>query len=339
MTQLISQQMLNLAFMGLQIGVGIYDLEGRLITCSEEFKKLKNTYLLDDAPLQRTMQTGKQDLTLLKGNDGVVIESYVTACTDEKGEISHYLYRLSDVSSQNAPSKDKALEEIFLDNVSHEIRTPLNAIIGFCDLLNGVTGLHMEESEKLMMKEHIHQNANRLISSVEDILDLSKMQKGCLPLHKTVVSLMEVCYKARESAKHELQKGVKMKHEYPTSLKDTYIYTDGKRLEQLLRNLLANACHHTSAGSVKLKVTTFVQDDTSRKMLRIRVDDTGGGIDAEQQDLLFLPFRKIDHRSEGLGVGLAICKEIARMLNGRVYYDMSYKGGSSFVLEMPFEEI
>ncbi|MBQ9216419.1 MAG: HAMP domain-containing histidine kinase [Prevotella sp.] len=339
MTQLISQQMLNLAFMGLQIGVGIYDMEGRLISCNEEFRKLKNMYLLDDGPLQRTMQSKKDELTLLKGSDGVVLESYVTPCVDETGEIISYLYRLSDVTSQNAPSKDKALEEVFLNNVSHEIRTPLNAIVGFCDLLNGVTGLHMEESEKLMMKEHIHQNANRLVSTVEDILDLSKMQKGCLPLHKTVVSLMEVCYKAREGAKYGLQKGVKMKHEYPTSLRDKYIYTDGKRLEQLLRNLLTNACQHTSAGSVKLKVSTFNEEDGGRKMLQIRVDDTGGGVDAEQQDMLFMPFRKIDHRSEGLGVGLAICKEIARMLNGRIYYDMAYKGGSSFVLEMPFEEI
>ena len=74
----------------------------------------------------------------------------------------------------------KDLEEIFLDNVSHEIRTPLNAILGFNDLLNGVTGQHLDEEEKMVMKEHIHKNANRLVNVVNDILDLSKMQKGCL---------------------------------------------------------------------------------------------------------------------------------------------------------------
>ena len=73
----------------------------------------------------------------------------------------------------------KDLEEIFLDNVSHEIRTPLNAILGFNDLLNGVTGQHLDEEEKMVMKEHIHKNANRLVNVVNDILDLSKMQKGC----------------------------------------------------------------------------------------------------------------------------------------------------------------
>ena len=151
----------------------------------------------------------------------------------------------------------KDLEEIFLDNVSHEIRTPLNAILGFNDLLNGVTGQHLDEEEKMVMKEHIHKNANRLVNVVNDILDLSKMQKGCLQLHKTVVGLMEVCYKARESVKHEVSPEVQLKHEYPVALKDTYIYTDGKRLEQLVRIFLENACEHTKAGEVTLKVNTF----------------------------------------------------------------------------------
>lgn len=233
----------------------------------------------------------------------------------------------------------KDLEEIFLDNVSHEIRTPLNAIIGFNDLLNGVTGQHLSEEEKLVMKEHIHRNANRLVTVVNDILDLSKIQKGCLTLHKTVVGLMEVCYKARESVKHEISPEVKLKHEYPVALKDTYIYTDAKRLEQLIRVFLENACKHTKEGEVTLKVKTFELLENGQTMLQIRVDDTGEGIREDQYDLLFKPFRKLDRRSEGLGCGLALSREIARMLNGRVYLDHDYHGGASFVFEMPLEEV
>ena len=114
---------------------------------------------------------------------------------------------LREISGQYNFKREKDLEEIFLDNVSHEIRTPLNAIIGLNDLLNGVAGQHMEEDEKLMMKDHIHKSADRLITVVNDILDLSKMEKGLLPLHKTVTSLMEICYKARESVKYEVQEG------------------------------------------------------------------------------------------------------------------------------------
>ena len=246
---------------------------------------------------------------------------------------------LSEMSGSYKSKRDKDLEEIFLDNVSHEIRTPLNAIIGFNDLLNGVAGQHMEEDEKLMMKDHIHKNADRLMTVVNEILDLSKMEKGILPLHKTVVSLMEVCFKARESVKHEVASGVKLLHEYPISLKDTYIYTDAKRLEQVLHHFLLNACHHTYGGTITLKVKAYDDMDTKRPMLRLRVDDTGVGIPVEQREFLFLPFRKMDGKSEGLGMGLALCKQIAKMLGGRAYLDQDYAGGSSFVLEIPFDKV
>lgn len=339
MTHFMSEKILDLTFSGLQIGVGFYDKAGQMISCNEEFRKLKSGFLLDDGQLEKVMKQGKADKMLLAGTAETVLESFVAPCRDEFGEVTHYVYRLSNVSNLYAPSREKALEEIFLDNVSHEIRTPLNAIIGFNDILNGVAGLHMEEEEKLQIKEHIHKNSDRLLMVVSDILDLSKMQKGCLPLHKTVVSLMEVCCRARDSVKNEVQPGVKLAHEYPVALRDTFIYTDRKRLEQLLRNFLLNACQHTSEGSVTLKVKTFEDEESGREMLQLRVDDTGEGVAQDQFELLFHPFRKADNKSEGLGVGLAVCKEIARLLNGKVYLDTSYEGGSSFVFEMPFEPI
>lgn len=339
MPQFPSEQILDQAFSGLQIGVGFYDKEGRMVSCNEEFHKLKNGFLLDDGQLLKVIKQGRPDRMLLAETAETVLESYIAPCKDENGEITQYVYRLSNVSNLYAPSREKALEEIFLDNVSHEIRTPLNAIIGFNDILNGVAGLHMEEDEKLMIKDLIHKNSDRLLMVVGDILDLSKMQKGCLPLHKTVVSLMEICCRARDSVRNEVQQGVKLGHEYPVALKDTFIYTDSKRLEQLLRNFLVNGCQHTSQGFVTLRVKTYADEETGRDMLQLRVDDTGEGVTYDQFELLFKPFRKVDNKSEGLGVGLAVCKEIARLLNGKVYLDTSYEGGSSFVFEMPFEPI
>lgn len=243
---------------------------------------------------------------------------------------------LSEMMGQCHRPKNKELEEIFLDNVSHEIRTPLNAIIGLNDLLNGVAGQHMDEDEKLLLKDHIHKNADRLLTVMDDIIDLSRLEKGCLKLHKTVVSLMEVCYKARESVRHEVHKGVKLQHEYPVALKDTCIYTDGKRLIQILRIFLSNACRHTSAGTITIKVK--VLENEGRRTLQIRVDDTGEGVDEELLPLLFLPFRKVDWRTEGLGLGLTLSREIAKVLGGQVYFNEQYKEGASFVFEMPFEE-
>ena len=235
--------------------------------------------------------------------------------------------------------ENKEIEDIFLENVNHEIRTPLNAIIGFNDLLNGVSGQHMDEDEKLMLKDHIRKNADRLLTVVSDMIDLSKMEKGCLKLHKTVVSLMEACYHARESVKYEVQEGVRLLHEYPTALKDLYIYADGKRLEQLLHHFLLNACQHTYAGTITLKVKKLPNKVTGRPMLQMRVDDTGVGIPHDMEEQLFLPFRKADRKTEGLGVGLAICKQIARLFGGRVYLDRDYVGGTSFVFETPYDEV
>lgn len=247
---------------------------------------------------------------------------------------------LSEISGLRKSKKGKDIEDIFLDNVSHEIRTPLNVIIGLNDLLNGVAGQHMEEDEKLILKEHIHKSADRLLTVMDDILDLSRMEKGTLPLHKTVVSLMEVCFKARESVKHLVRSNVKLQHEYPITLKDTYIYTDARRLEQVMHNFLENACRHTYSGTITLRVKEYQNNETNQPMLQIRVDDTGVGVPHDQRDLLFLPFRKVDGKSEGLGMGLAICKRIAKMLGGNTYYDEYTKEcGSSFVLEIPFDKV
>lgn len=235
--------------------------------------------------------------------------------------------------------QEKELEEFFLNNVREEISTPLNAVVGFNDLLNGVSGAHMAEDEKIVMREHIRRNANRLLTVVNDIIDLSKMQKGCLTLHKTVIGLMETCYKARESVKHEVPSEVKLKHEYPVALKDTYLYTDGKRLEQLIRILLENACQHTTSGEVVLKVKSFEALDDGHTFLQIRVDDTGEGIPEMHREHIFKPFWKVDQKSEGLGLGLTLGREIAKLLNGKVYLDHDYNGGASFVFEMPLEQL
>ena len=245
---------------------------------------------------------------------------------------------LSEISGQRRSKREMAIEDIFLDNVSYEIRTPLNVIIGLNDLLNGVAGQHMEEGEKLMLKNHIHKNADRLLTVMDDILDLSKMEKGALPLHKTVVSLMEICFKARESVKYQVRSDVKLLHAYPEALKDIKIYTDAKRLEQVLHNFLVNACSHTYSGTITIRVKEYQDVETERPMLQIRVDDTGVGVPQDQRELLFLPFRKLDE-SGGLGMGLAICKQIAKMFGGKAYLDPYYEGGSSFVFEMPFEKV
>ena len=346
----INQQMLNLAFSGLPIGIAVYDENGQVTAHNDVFDTLERDYPQGDLLIRKAAGEGKPQKEMLTMDDGTIVETLVVPVAGEDGQTEGFICHRSDVTERETMiealklakeevTEDMRLEDIFINNLNHEIRTPLNAIIGFNDILNGVSGQHMEEEEKRQMKDHIHKNANRLITLINDILDLSKMEKGSLEVHKTVVSLMEVCCKARDAVKGEVQRGVKLQHEFPVALSETLIYTDGKRLQQLLRNILSNACKHTSSGSITLKVNTFVDELDGQQMLRFRVDDTGVGIPEEHRENLFTPFRKFHGPTQGLGMGLAICKQIAKMLDGHIYLDHEYVGGSSFVFEMPLDEM
>ena len=350
MLKQIDQQLLNLAFSGLEIGIAVLDEGGNVRAASDSYWQLRKDYPQEKMPVQQAIETGKPQKMVTEQDDGTWLEATVCPVPGETEGIDGYIVYLTDVTeretmiealrmAREGVAEDVRLEDIFINNLNHEIRTPLNAIIGFNDVLNGVCGHHMEEHEKQAIREHIHKNANRLITIINDILDLSKMEKGSLVMHKTVVSLMEVCCRARDSVKTEVQKGVKLQHEYPKSLKDTMIYTDAKRLEQLLRNVLSNACKHTIVGTITLRVSTFADELDGQPMLRIRVDDTGTGIPHEHRDHIFASFGKVNHESKGLGMGLAICKQIARLLDGHIYLDHDYEGGSSFVFDMPMEAI
>ena len=310
MLRQINQQILNLAFSGLQIGIAIFDKEGKLIAQNDKYAELQRDYDLGDELLQQVMADGQPQKDIQTADDGTCLEAIVVSVPNAEGQTDGYICHVSDVTERETMiealrmakqevTEDVRLEEIFINNLNHEIRTPLNAIIGFNDILNGVAGRHMEEEDKLAMKEHIHKNADRLITLINDILDLSKMEKGNFEIHKTIVSLREVCCRARDSVRKEVKKDVKLQHEYPIALSDTRIYTDGKRLEQLLRNVLQNACKHTDEGSITLRVSTFEDELDGQPMLRISVDDTGTGIPHEHREHLFTPFRQVNTQSKG----------------------------------------
>ena len=343
--------MLNLAFSALEIGIAIYDKEGHVIAHNDLYDQLHRDFPeLGTGPQAKVKSEGQPQKNISCMDDGTYLEQVCVPVLTEQGETDGYICHISDVTERETMvealriakeevEEDARLEDIFINNMNHEIRTPLNAIIGFNDVLNGVTGQHMDEEEKRRMKDHIHKNANRLITLINDILDFSKMEKGSMQPHKTVCSLMEVCCRARDAVKPEVQKGVKLLHEYPVALQDTRVYTDARRLEQLLRNILHNACKHTAAGTITLKVKAFNDELDGQPMLQFRIDDTGVGIPHEHREGLFEPFRKVDQEAKGLGMGLAICKQIAKMLDGHIYLDHEYEGGSSFVFEMPFDEV
>jgi signal transduction histidine kinase/DNA-binding NarL/FixJ family response regulator len=226
----------------------------------------------------------------------------------------------------------------FLASMSHELRTPLNGILGYAQILQRSQNLNDKERENIRI---ISQCGNHLLNLINDILDLAKIEARKMELHPTachfpafLMGVMEICQPRAE------QKGISFNYE-PSPHLPTSVYTDEKRLRQVLINLLGNAIKFTDRGSVTLSVTALDEVKTTTELspirLRFRVTDTGVGIDAARLESIFLPFEQvgqISYRKEGSGLGLTICQKIARMMGSEIIVSSELGTGSSFSFEL-----
>lgn len=229
---------------------------------------------------------------------------------------------------QIARSKDN-----FFANMSHEIRTPINTIIGLNEMI-----LREDISDEIAENAINIQNASKmLLTTINDILDLSKLESGkmeIVPAQYEVSSMFSdlvnlIWIRAHEK---ELEFKVDIDHEIPSML-----YGDEVRIKQVVTNMLTNAIKYTQAGSVTLtaKGERVAADQI---MLRISVTDTGMGIRKESLDDLFSSFKRVDEGDnrniEGTGLGLNISKQLIEMMGGRIYVDSVYHKGSTFTIEV-----
>jgi signal transduction histidine kinase/CheY-like chemotaxis protein/HAMP domain-containing protein len=234
----------------------------------------------------------------------------------------------------------------FLANMSHELRTPLNSLLILSDQLskNGGGNLTLRQVE---FAQTIHSSGNDLLALINDILDLSKIESGTV-----VVDVGEVWFKdlqdyvdrtfrhVAESKRLEFQ--LAFAPDLPSA-----IYTDAKRLQQILKNLLSNAFKFTDRGTVSLEVRAvkhdFSGDDAAQARaasgVAISVHDTGIGIPPEKQLIIFEAFQQADGSTSrkygGTGLGLAISREIAKLLGGEIKLVSTPGDGSTFTLYMP----
>lgn len=228
---------------------------------------------------------------------------------------------------RQAEKADK-LKSAFLQNLSHEIRTPLNAIIGFNDLLNDADAEFSEE-ERSELLGHLHTNTNLLLTLVNDVLDLSKLESGNYNISLTNVVLPELCQSTLAGVAHRVAEGVRLELKQPDT--EIILNTDAQRLQQILTNLLVNACKYTSQGSITLAY------EIAGHSIIFSVTDTGSGIDKEKGELIFQRFEKLDSMNPGFGLGLSICRSLATLLGGKIYLDTQYTGGARFVVELPLQ--
>jgi len=217
----------------------------------------------------------------------------------------------------------------FLANMSHELRTPLNAILGFAQIIQRSTQL--PESHRSQIHS-IYNSGQYLLTLINDILDLAKVEAGRIELFSEEIQLHSFFNEIKEMFDvHAEKKDLLFIYQNQTSLPFA-IYADPKRLRQVIINLLSNAIKFTERGKVEFVVNYVDQH------LHIRVKDTGIGIATDQHAQIFKPFRQAGSKAQkvqGTGLGLSITQKIVEIMNGKLEFDSKLGKGSCFHIEIP----
>ncbi|WP_158212856.1 ATP-binding protein [Fibrobacter sp. UWB5] len=241
---------------------------------------------------------------------------------------------------ENAESASKA-KSVFLANMSHEIRTPINGILGMDSML-------LKECKDESLRDYalnIQSAGQTLLSLINDILDISKIESGkmeILPVTYSVFTVLNDCYNMVAFRAHD--KNLEMKMDISPDIPRA-LFGDEVRIRQVVNNLLSNAVKYTNEGTVTLSVWTekvdvdpMQGDNTSRVDLFIQVKDTGIGIRERDREKLFRDFVRLDEKRnrniEGTGLGLNLTKQLVDMMGGFISVDSVYGEGSTFKVHL-----
>lgn len=238
------------------------------------------------------------------------------------------------IASEKALSiaKEKAevsnrIKDIFLANLNHEVRTPLNNIVLFSKLLTDLN----KKKEGNEYASVIKENSDMLLKLVNDTVSVSMLQTDTLPFDYKDVDVCLLCRSILGNYEAKLPSGVKLISEF--SQESYLMKTDSNRLKQVLDNLLLNAVKFTEKGSIKLSVTI----DENNGVAKFVVEDTGVGVPKDKQDKIFESFEKNDSFTQGMGLGLTICRLISDRFGGSIELDTEYDKGARFVFTHPIK--
>ena len=228
-----------------------------------------------------------------------------------------------------------AMKSQFLANVSHELRTPLNAIMGYTHLmLEGVSGdINHAQQDKL---NRIDANARHLLAVINDLLDITRIESGKMPVQVEHIRLPELIDEVMTEVEPVIA-GTRLTVTRELSPLLPEIETDRKKVKQIVLNLLSNALKFTPEGSVSIRLEHHDHSDE----ISIAVTDTGIGISEENQKTIFEAFEQANssyaRRQGGTGLGLSICRRLASLLDGRIVLASQLGEGSTFTLFLPVQ--
>lgn len=266
---------------------------------------------------------------------------------NDQGELIEILSVGADITDRKQAEKElKSAKEIadmanrakseFLANMSHELRTPLNGILGYAQILKRSDN-PQKHREGL---EIIQRSGEHLLTLLNDILDLSKIEAKKLELNPSECDLHKLLQNIVDMFQLQMRaKDVQLIYQHDTALPN--VYGDEKRLRQVLINLLGNAVKFTDRGNVTLTVDAQPSRSQHYK-IRFAIADTGVGIDPDKLEDIFQPFQQVGDRARrysGTGLGLPICQKIVEMMGGQLYVESVVNGGSTFSFEVELAEV
>lgn len=281
--------------------------------------------------------------SVILGDDGeptllIIFQRDVTEQTESHDKITKYAAQLESRNTALADAYESVeqanrTKSEFLANMSHELRTPLNSVIGFSQVL-AKNSKHNFDKDELLYLERIRSNGEHLLTVINDILDISKIEAGRMELTRQEIALDVLIQETLAEYEDQIDSNlVQLFTAIPPVVKP--IETDPNRFKQIMTNLIGNAVKFTQRGFVKVVLTT---DFATGKPLIIDVVDTGIGIPADKLDTIFESFKQADgamsRKYEGTGLGLAISKSLCHMLGYRLDVLSIVGDGSVFSVDL-----
>ena len=242
--------------------------------------------------------------------------------------IEDYKKREAELTEARDLAAKAELKQSFLANMSHEIRTPLNAIVGFSNLL----AIHSEQTEEERREfiSIINRNCELLLKLIDDILEISRIESNNLNFTLQEINLNQLIDDIYITYQMMMPENVELRKDVPAT--SACITTDKLRLNQVITNLLNNAIKFTKSGYIELGYKI----DEAHGFLHIYVKDSGAGIPAKEQKMIFERFYKHDEFIQGTGLGLSICQGIIQKLGGEIRLESQEGKGSIFTIVLPF---
>lgn len=277
---------------------------------------------------------------------GVLGGSFILSCilgTEEKNrriirenrQTSIDMLRLVEMKKEEAEHLAE-VKSVFLANMSHEIRTPMNAVLG----MNEMILRESSEEEIVEYAKNIERAGETLMSLINDVLDISKIESGKIEIHSDEYKLETLVDDLMNlvSVKAE-EKGLEIRQEFDQDIPGR-LYGDELRIKQILINVLNNAIKYTDKGTITFGLS-WEQTEPDSMLLKIRVTDTGIGMKEEELKHIFDAFQRLDEKRnqsvEGTGLGMTITKQLIELMGGKISVRSKYGKGTTFYLELPQE--